>query len=362
MGSTLVGTTERSGLSVEQVGGNDVYKLLPQLQAVLEQGFGNSAQYRTFFAEPVEVDRKIDWYAEKGGTVEPVASLPPEERQKVLEQLKSLLKGIGSYAEKLRENDNTASKNYADILEKALVVPGKNYLDYVYSVDGQPVMIGWGFSEGNHDVVDGIRDLIKQVDNGLAEVAPKPQEEPAPAPAEPTPPPPPAASEAAPVPAPEPQPVAPPRKSRAWLWCLVVLLLLACAAAAWYFLAHKNAAPDTSVAFLKGEFTVNGLLENATNHQVDLRISIPGEDGKGIAYIIEPEQTCQGVLAATRDQNGVVTFAIDSPACPNNMNYPAFSLQCDTLAKGVNNGQLANGNYSCGYTGGGENWKLNITR
>ncbi len=372
MASTLVGTTPRTGLSVEQVGGNDVYKLLPQLQALLDQGFGNAQQYRKFFAEPVEVDRNIDWYAEDSGNVEKIINLAPEEQQKVLEQLKAILAGLNKYADQLNKNDSPTFRNYAEILKKAMIVPGKDYLDYVYSVDGHPVMIGWGFTEGNNNTVDGIQDLIKQVNLSLEKVTantqkfePSPEPEPEPEPelkpaTEPE-----QVVEQQPQPEPEPKPEPQPEKSSSGsLWGVIIggILVLAGIIAAWYFFFNKDKTPETPppapvaeqpkespFAFLQGEFnTPDNLLEDASSQNVKMNINFPDDSGAGIIKIIEPNQTCEGKTQASLEENNTVRFNVSEITCPNNQNYDPFTLDCQRDS------------FNCTYSGSDKHWDLTI--
>lgn len=338
MGAKLLGSTSRSGLSVEQVGGNDVYQMLPQLESVLE---GLGPEYKRLFAEPVESGRSIDWYVDDAGKVEPLSDMPLEERQKTLQKLGSLLQGLEEYAAKLRAGKSAASKNYADILEKAMVVPGAAPDDryrYYYSVDGQPVLIGWGFSNGNSDTVKEVQELIKQVANEIKSKAqevkpePKPEPEPVPKPApkpEPKP---------VPQPAPAPQP-APRSSSMGWLIAVLVGAgLILAGAAAWYFMFKKPepeqaTAPDKSLAFLKGSLNAVGTLVNMTGEKVDLELHFPGEDGKGVVTVKEPNQTCTGTTQASLGEGNTVIFDISPINCPNHDNYEPMTMQC---IRGVN--------------------------
>lgn len=346
MASALVGTTPRSGLSVEQVGGNDVYKLLPQLVAVLKEGFGSKAgPFVKLFAEPQEIGRDIDWYADGENVSGPVTKLAPEEEEKVLNRLQNLWEALEVYAQKLEKDGGVSSKNYAEILRKARKVPGSNPGDYVYSVDGQPVVICWGFTAGNNDVVDGISDLIKQARKKKAAA-----EEPQPAPEPETKP------EPVPEPAPGQVPVPPPAKSsKGIIWAAIIggLLVLAGAFAAWYFLMHDNQTTETKQDFtyLKGSFNGAGMLQNAAGEDIDIKLTFPDTDGAGQVEILEPEQTCSGRAQASEAGGNLVALQIIPDKCPNGATYDPFTLTCDKTA------------YNCSgiYPGGGS-WNLTLTR
>ena len=207
MGNNYITTTERSGLTVAQVGGNDIYRMLHQIRSILELDGKLGEDYLSLFAEPVDGGRTIDWYADDEGKAVRVMELPREERQQVLQRFREMFESLHGYAEGLRsETRSQTYRNYADILEKAVLVPG---IEYLYAVNGKPVLVGWGFSEGDSSVVEEGRKLIKQIEKTIAEDKAQTQPAPAPTPAampfagpeEEKP-----APEPAPQPAPEPKP------------------------------------------------------------------------------------------------------------------------------------------------------------
>lgn len=363
-----IGTTSRSGLSVEQVGGNDVYKMLSQIQSVLD---GLGPEFAAIFAEPVDAGRDIDWYAPEGANVESAADFAKsgraEELNAGLVKLDKLASGIKAYAADLRASKSAASRNYADILEKALTQPRAMQEQCTYFVDGQPVLIGWGFSDGNNDLVQGIRDLIKKTadeirdkmdsasgaataggdadgatndtdsqsspesENGAENaVQQKPDE---------TPPSQDGQSQTESPPSQNPPAITQaPKPSGNLSWLPAALagagLLAAGAVAAWYFLGKSpekeaaNSTPDQSLAFLKGSLTANHVLVNESGEDVDLRITFKGSDGIGEATIREKNQTCAGAVKASLQPENKVLFDIAGVKCPNNNNYEALTLLC----------------------------------
>lgn len=387
--SVKIGTTSRSGLSVEQVGGNDVYKMLSQIQSVLD---GLGSEFATLFAEPVDAGRDIDWYAPDGAKMESAADLVKsgraEELNAGLVKLDKLASGIKAYAADLRTSKSAASRNYADILEKALTQPRAMQEQYTYFVDGQPVLIGWGFSDGNNDLVEGIRDLIKKTsdeikdkmdsasgaaphDHDSAEAVDKTNEQDSPEAgndtdnsAEQKP-------DEAPLrqnnqsqtesPSPQIQPatmqIPKPSGNLSWLPAALVGagLLAAGAVAAWYFLGKspekeaENSTPDQSLAFLKGSLTANHVLVNESGEDVELRITFKGTDGIGEVTIREKNQTCTGAVKASLQPENKVLFDISGVKCPNNNNYEALTLLCGRNEK------------TCLATNrNGDTWKLDL--
>lgn len=363
-----VGTTSRSGLSVEQVGGNDVYKMLSQIQSVLD---GLGPEYAALFAEPVEAGRDIDWYAPEGAKMESAADLAKSGRAEDLNSglvhLDKLASGIKAYAADLRASKSAASRNYADILEKALTQPRAMQEQCTYFVDGQPVLIGWGFSDGNNDLVQGIRDLIKKtsdeirdkMDSASSGVAADHDADAAPNDTD---------SHSSPEtengaenvaeqkpdgaqhsqdgqsqtesPRAQNQPATTqdPKPSGNMSWLPAALagagLLAAGAVAAWYFLGKSpekeaaNSTPDQSLAFLKGSLTADHVLVNESGEDVDLEITFSGSDGIGEVTIREKKQTCSGAVKASLQPENKVLFDIAGVKCPNNNNYEALTLLC----------------------------------
>lgn len=378
---TNITTTEKKGLTVAQVGGNEIYKQLHLIQDLIAIGkLGD--EYARLFAEPQEYEGSIDWwYAEEGNPVR-VMELPPEERQPVLCRFREMIGILQNYAATLRaQKKNPAYRGHADILEHAVIIPN---LDCLYAVDGNPVLVCWGFWEGDSDLVEEARKLIRQIDTTIADdAAARPaiqkereglpdthkREGDAPStgrdargpassgtppvagigeqldPASATP-----GSAAAPgtdageapgvvgsvpqeAPARSAGATQPGKKSssRLPLLVLLALIVLALALAAWYFLKSKprpSSTPDTSLAFLKGDVNAKGVLSNESGEDVDLRLHFAGEDGKGVSYITEKTQTCQGTVTARASADNTVTFALSELRCPNRNHYEPFSLVC----------------------------------
>lgn len=371
MGSRRITTTDRSGLSLAQVGGNDVYKLLHQVQSVIELG-NLGDDYVKLFAEPVDNGRSIDWYMENGDKVVPLSSLDSEERKKLLSQFGQMIGKLQSYAASLRQNSSETYRTYADILEKALIVPDLDQA--LYSADGQPVLVNWGFSTGDNEVVDGAQALMKDIQDKLDEIGEKisklneTQQTPEPAPesasdTEPAPEPEPS-SEPGPEAAPEPEPVKPepaPETSspspsgKGWVTAAVTgaAILAAGAIGAWYFLTQDsdNGKEDEkpSLAWLKGDLNAHGVLVDENNEAVDLTLSFEGEDGKGKSYIKSKSQTCTGSVVAQAQPDNRVSFAMSELECPNGQNYDPFTMVC-----------IRGQNICTGTNKNGESWQLKV--
>ena len=357
-----IATTEKKGLTVAQVGGNEIYKQLHLIQDVISLGkLDGKHSYTSLFAEPQEYEGSIDWYAE-GGAVR-VMALSPEERQPILRRFREMIETLQNYAASLREQKkNPAYRGHADILEHAVIMPS---LDYLYAVDGNPVMVCWGFWEGDNDLVTEARKLIRQIDTTIAEdeaarpALQKDHEGTAEAEA-------PLAdsdiSGTAPVagitaqadtkadldadsgtlsgqipgagisltaeaPAQNADIDQLAKKSSSQLPLLILglLLVLLLALAAWYFLKIK---PEDSPVFLKGDVNANGVLSNENGETVDLRLHFSGESATGTSSITEKDQTCQGTVTAHPGTDNTILFEMGELICPNQNNYEPFSLVC----------------------------------
>lgn len=348
MASKRIVTTDRSGLSLAQVGGNDVYRLLPQVQSVIELG-NLGDEYVKLFAEPVDNGRAIDWYVEEDGDAVPLSSLDGAQRKALLDRFGEMIAKLQQYAGSLRKNPSDTYRNYADILEKALIVP--DIENALYSVDGNPVLANWGFSTGDNEIVDGAQALMKDIQDKLEKIkdiqdktgeaveTAAPAESPSePAPAESPAKPAPTEDASGPTPAEQPSPPEPaPASGSSGSWIAAAITgaaLLAAGAAAWYFFSRANPASDNtsassaSMAWLKGNLSARGVLIDENDEAVDLTLSFEGEDGRGKSIIKSENQTCTGQVVASQQSDNRIAFAMGELACPDGHNYEPFTMTC----------------------------------
>lgn len=348
MGNNRIATRKRTGLTVAQVGGNDIYKMLPQIRSIIElKGLGE--EYTCFFAEPVESNGTIDWYAEEDGPVVQLVSLPEEEQKAPFERIKIINDTLKTYAAELKEK--SGYRTYGDMLEKALLVPDD--IKSFFLVNGKPVVAGWGFSTCDTSIVESCEigaiissvfekkvleneekkndgdesanvqpetpDNSDNVSNGPQEEAESPD---APQETEPA-----AVEETPPADTPLPPEKEKGKKPLASIAGIILLLILA-AVAAWFFLNR----PGPDMSFLKDRIEVTGVLADEKNNDVSLRMDFPDHSGKGMGYIEENEQSCQGDVVATLKGNDVL-FQIGELLCPNKNNYDPFEITCPRGSK-----------------------------
>ncbi|WP_105599372.1 SrfA family protein [Cronobacter sakazakii] len=235
---------------------------------------------------------RVDWYSPVSGKVMGWASASREERERALRFLESALSSARALSKRCLESEKTAQQLFGALLAKAVQFPGANFL---YLVDGKPVITFWGFVNLNQGARDDVLECLREAEPIEPEIIMTPQEEPEPEPTpvmmtEPdapllaTPPVSPATvapAPAAPVhasaaalaayaaeaeattPPEETAPAAveaptPARRSRVplWTWPLAAAVVMGAVAApvTWYLLQQKEtAAPTVSVAQIKAQ-------------------------------------------------------------------------------------------------------------
>ncbi|ELQ5982478.1 ssrAB-activated protein [Cronobacter sakazakii] len=235
---------------------------------------------------------RVDWYSPVSGKVMGWASASREERERALRFLESALSSARALSKRCLESEKTAQQLFGALLAKAVQFPGANFL---YLVDGKPVITFWGFVNLNQGARDDVLECLREAEPIEPEIIMTPQEELEP---EPTPlmmtepdapllatppvsPAPVAPAPAAPVhasaaalaaytaeaeattPPEETAPAAvkaptPARRSRVplWTWPLAAAVVMGAVAApvTWYLLQQKEtAAPTVSVAQIKAQ-------------------------------------------------------------------------------------------------------------
>ncbi|WP_455846123.1 SrfA family protein [Pantoea agglomerans] len=206
---------------------------------------------------------RLDWYAPFNGKVKSWLGASDHERRQALELLTLNQQDLQALSLRARDAENPAMRLFGALLSKTLQFPDQQY---VYLVDGKPVITFWGFvdpqARSRDDALACLRDSLED------ELPPLLPEPPAPAPlvvapviaplievppaaVEPLVAPEPEveepAVEAIPEPAPEPvpEPVTPPRRAftvRPLMLLLPVAALVAAGVAFWLHSAPQPAA------------------------------------------------------------------------------------------------------------------------
>ncbi len=211
---------------------------------------------------------RLDWYSPFSGKVKSWRAASDHERQKALELLTLNQQDLQAASLRARDAENPAMRLFGALLSKTLQFPDQQY---VYLVDGKPVITFWGFvdpqARTRDDALACLRDSLEEdvppllpeppaaivapvvvapVIAPLIEVPPvvaAPVEEPVPAEVEPEPVVPPAAAELAAEPTPPPV-----RRSSALRPLALLLPIAAVAAAGVAFWLHSTSPEPASTA------------------------------------------------------------------------------------------------------------------
>ena len=197
--------------------------------------------------QPNERGDRLDWYAPFSGKVKSWLAASDYERRQALDQLTATQQEMQDLSTRAREADNPSMRLFGALLAKSLQFPDQQY---VYLVDGKPVITFWGFVDAQartrDDALVCLRDTLDE---------PLPMLLPEPVVAEPQPEMPPLAI--APASEPEPQPesepeatpeapaVAPSAPRHGFrLWYLAPVALAAAAAGAFWLHQPQPTAPQ----------------------------------------------------------------------------------------------------------------------
>ncbi|MGD8106034.1 SrfA family protein [Pantoea sp. FN0302] len=200
---------------------------------------------------------RLDWYAPFNGRVKSWLNASESERRQALAELESYQQTLTAMSQRALSADKPALKLFGALLSKAFQFPDRQY---VYLVNGRPVLTFWGFVDldkrSRSDALDCLRSSLQPepisdaplISTPVAEILPLPPK----AEPEPEPEPEPAAQPVAPAasisayqainelheeeePSVEPQPVPTPKRSRRLLWVAAPLGLAIAAALAFTF-------------------------------------------------------------------------------------------------------------------------------
>ncbi len=125
---------------------------------------------------------RVDWYSPVDGAVISWKAADEDARFRALRLLESTLSSVESLSKKSLQSPKTAQQLFGSLLSKAFQFPGENFL---FLVDGKPVITFWGFVNLNEnareDILDCLRASLLPVPMPAAEPEPEPEPEAAPA-------------------------------------------------------------------------------------------------------------------------------------------------------------------------------------
>lgn len=139
---TLIKTT-RLGVRPLGVRGDPLHAVAGQLLAVIRRRLGNDTA--DVLADPQlrESGDGIDWYAARSGAVRNFSELSEAERTEALGTIESRLnaiRGLGTQLEASQSSDE------ARLIGRSLQLATRRPSDdFIYMVDGQPVIVAWGY-------------------------------------------------------------------------------------------------------------------------------------------------------------------------------------------------------------------------
>ena len=125
---------------------------------------------------------RVDWYSPTEGAVTSWKAADEDARFRALRLLESTLSSVESLSKKSLQSPKTAQQLFGSLLSKAFQFPGENFL---FLVDGKPVITFWGFVNLNEnareDILDCLRASLLPVPMPAPVIEPEPEPEPAPA-------------------------------------------------------------------------------------------------------------------------------------------------------------------------------------
>ncbi len=125
---------------------------------------------------------RVDWYSPTEGAVTSWKAADEDARFRALRLLDSTLSSVESLSKKSLQSPKTAQQLFGSLLSKAFQFPGENFL---FLVDGKPVITFWGFVNLNEnareDILDCLRASLLPVPMPAPVIEPEPEPEPAPA-------------------------------------------------------------------------------------------------------------------------------------------------------------------------------------
>lgn len=125
---------------------------------------------------------RVDWYSPTEGTVTSWKAADEDARFRALRLLESTLSSVESLSKKSLQSPKTAQQLFGSLLSKAFQFPGENFL---FLVDGKPVITFWGFVNLNEnareDILDCLRASLLPAPMPAPVDEPEPESEPEPA-------------------------------------------------------------------------------------------------------------------------------------------------------------------------------------
>jgi hypothetical protein len=141
-GPTLILTT-RLGVRPLGVRGEPLHAVAGQLLSVVRRRLGDGPADLLATPQLRESGDGIDWYATRSGEVRRFADLSEAERSEALRTANAHLEAIRTLGSQLTASD---SSDEARLIGRSLhLATTRPSDDFIYLVDGQPVIVAWGY-------------------------------------------------------------------------------------------------------------------------------------------------------------------------------------------------------------------------
>ena len=124
---------------------------------------------------------RVDWYSPVEGSVISWKAADEDDRYRALRYLENTLASVESLSKKCLQSPKTAQQLFGSLLSKAFQFPGENFL---FLVDGKPVISFWGFVNLNENARDDVLDCLREslIPEPAPDVIDDPEPEPEPEP------------------------------------------------------------------------------------------------------------------------------------------------------------------------------------
>ncbi|MBA7750499.1 ssrAB-activated protein [Enterobacter sp. RHBSTW-01064] len=181
MAKTLLRSGNLDDFQAVGGGGQAVYESALQIREALRLRKQQSIVDCLAIPQVNDGGDRVDWYSPVDGTVSSWKAAEEDERYRALRYLENTLASVESLSKKCLQSPKTAQQLFGSLLSKTFQFPGENFL---YLVDGKPVICFWGFVNLNENARDDVLDCLRE--SLIPEPAPVVIDDPEPEP-EPTP-------------------------------------------------------------------------------------------------------------------------------------------------------------------------------
>uniref|UniRef100_UPI0028982EE7 SrfA family protein n=1 Tax=Pantoea sp. TaxID=69393 RepID=UPI0028982EE7 len=160
--------------------GQPVYASALQIRETLRLRRQSALANCLAIPQPNEKGDRLDWYAPFSGRVKSWLAASDSERRSALQQLTLNQQDFATLSQNARNAENPAMRLFGALLSKSFQFPDQQY---VYLVDGKPVITFWGFvdleARSRNDALDCLHATLHE---DLPELLPPEFNQPAAAP------------------------------------------------------------------------------------------------------------------------------------------------------------------------------------